>query len=570
MSTDPGEATLIGAPSGSASRESEGSPSRRTPFYSMKWIWPWLLAALGGGLVGLTFPPYDHAGIVWFALTPLIAALWFSPTEGQWRPIRLFGLGYVFGLAFFWTTFFWITSVTSLGWFVLAFYLGLYPAVWGLFLGVACRPADARGSQPIESSEWLKSSVNLRLALRGAAGWVAVEWLRGTLLTGFGWDSLGVSLWKNAVMIQIADITGEAGVSFLIVLVNLILVMTVRRMMLEASRPRLLRPHFDFTLTMALVGVVFCYGIHRINEYPKKGLYRLSVAAAQGNIPQNFDPDPAFEQHILEVYNRLSAIAAAKHPSLLIWPEAAIPRPLLNDDEMKQDAADILAKLHSDFLLGSVNFFLGKAYNSAVLLDPAGHPQVYNKIHLVPFGEYVPFRHTFPLFAWIVGQEIPSDFDAGTEPVVMTLSRSHPVRVGTLICFEDTLGDLTRQFAQKGAEMLVTLTNDGWFGHSAGSYQHLANAVFRCAETKLPLVRCANTGVTCTVDPFGQVAKTFESPHGNTFIEGVMFADVPVLPVPPQTFYTRYGDLFALACVAGALLSLRTLLFTARRPRKEI
>jgi apolipoprotein N-acyltransferase len=231
---------------------------------------------------------------------------------------------------------------------------------------------------------------------------------------------------------------------------------------------------------------------------------------------------------------------------------------------MEREVVGALGQLKGgDFLFGSVRYFLGNAFNSAVLLDVRGGVQVYDKIHLVPFGEYVPFRHSFPLFAWIVGSEVPSDFDAGTEPVVMTL-RKKPFRVAPLICFEDTVGELSRQFAQRGAELLITLTNDGWFRRSAGSRQHLANAVFRCAETKLPLVRAANTGVTCVVDPFGHVSQILENAKGSTFTEGVLFAKVPITIQPSKTFYTRHGDLFALACLVAAVLSLRSVIFTPR------
>jgi apolipoprotein N-acyltransferase len=366
-------------------------------------------------------------------------------------------------------------------------------------------------------------------------------------------------------MLQIADFSGVAGVSFLLVLVNLILVMTVRRLLLEAGRVKM-RPHFDFTITMALVSASLAYGIWRTSHYPKGvPAPQLSIAAVQANIPQDVKWDPTFEKHILDTYRRLSDTAIAMKPDLLIWPEAAMPRPLLNDEEMKAEATAILAKLKGDFLLGSVNYFLGNGYNAAILLDAAGHASVYHKMHLVPFGEYVPFRTTFPLFAWIVGSQVPSDFAAGEEPVVLTL-RKKPYMVAPLICFEDTVGDLTRQFAQRGAELLVTLTNDGWFRHSAGSRQHLANAVFRCAETKLPLIRVANTGVTCAIDRFGRVTQTLQNGEGDTFIEGVLFGKVTVPIQPPKTFYTRYGDLFAMLCFFGALLSIRTHLVTVRRP----
>jgi apolipoprotein N-acyltransferase len=353
------------------------------------------------------------------------------------------------------------------------------------------------------------------------------------------------------------------------VLVNLILVITVRRVMLEAGRVKM-RPHFDFTITMALLSASIGYGVYRINQ--KEDAYLLSVAAIQANIPQDRKWDPAFDRHILDTYLRLTGNALAFKPDLLIWPEASTPRPALNNEDITNDVLGVIDKSHTNFLFGTVRYEPPFAFNSAILLTDARRKdqtyeprmQIYDKMHLVPFGEYVPFRHTFPLFAWIVGDQVPDDFDAGTDPVVMTLSRK-PYRIGTLICFEDTIGDLTRRFARRGAELLITITNDGWFHHSAASRQHLANAVLRCAETKLPLVRAANTGVTCFIDRFGHVDRKLEV-DGNTFVEGCLYGTVAIRLQPPKTFYTQYGDLFGMLCLFGALLSIRTHLVTVRRP----
>ena len=534
----------------------------------MKHLWPWLLAAASGPLMALAFPPYEHSALAWVSLVPLLVAAWFGPrARGGREALRLLGLGYVSGLGFFWMSLHWLTEVTVAGWVVFAFYLALYPALWTLFAGLCCRPRDPSdlpspiSHLPPPPNPWLSSSGNLHLALRAAAGWVALEWARGTLFTGFGWNSLGVALWQNLPIIQITEFTGVAGLSFLVVLVNVILVMTGRRLAYEAGTSRM-RPHFDFTLTMALVLGSIAFGLWRTRQ-PAGLEVPLRVAAVQANIPQDQKWDAAFEQHIVQTYRRLSSTAAAFRPDLLIWPEAATPRPLLEDEEMKALALDVSRETGGDFLLGSIRYFLGGAFNAAVLLDQAGGLQVYHKMHLVPFGEYVPLRHTFPVFAWLVGDQVLGDFNAGAEPVVMRLRRK-PVRIGPLICFEDTLGNLARRFADDGAQVLITLTNDGWFRRSPASRQHLANSVFRAAETKRPLLRAANTGVTCFIDRFGAVERTLEI-RGSTFIEGVLLGEVRVPLQPPRTFYTRYGDLFSLLCAVLAILSLRTHLLTARR-----
>jgi len=529
----------------------------------MRHLWPWILAALSGLLMALAFPPVELGSLAWVALTPLIVAVWFGCTDGRWRVLRLFGLGYLTGLVFFWAAFFWLTEVTGLGWFLLAFYLAIYPALWALFAGLVCRPRR-ESDDTAPGVEWTRSFNNLRLAFRAAAAWVGLEWVRGTLFTGFGWNQLGVALWKNTALIQIADITGVGGITFLVVLANLMLVISVKRLSVEAGRMRL-RPHYDFSLTIVLIAATFCYGVSRLSRDPGTTA-PFSFAAVQANIPQHEKWDPAFEQNILDTYQRLSEIAIARRPDLLIWPEAALPRPLLTDDEMKKFVTGILAKHGSDILLGTENYNYAGGFNAAVMLDAAGGVQLYHKMHLVPFGEFIPFRHSFPLFAWVVGDQVPGDFEAGTEAVVMmTQGRKKHFRFAPLICFEDTVGELVRQFADKGAEILITLTNDGWFRESSGSRQHMINAIFRSVETKLPLVRAANTGVTCSVDPWGRVREILQTPDGNTFIEGFLYDEFDVTVQPQKTFYTRYGDLFSIACFFGALLSIRTHLVTARR-----
>ena len=181
--------------------------------------------------------------------------------------------------------------------------------------------------------------------------------------------------------------------------------------------------------------------------------------------------------------------------------------------------------------------------------------QIYRKIHLVPYGEYVPFRHSFPLFAWIVGDQVPGDFAHGTEPGVFT-TNDPSVRLGPLICFEDTIGSVARQPVLRGAQLLVNITNDGWFGHTAANQQQFAESVFRAAENRRPLVRCANTGVTAFVDRDGRVIQTLRMPGtGSVFGQGVLTGDVRVPVDGALTFYTRHGEVFSAACLAAAALA---------------
>ena len=537
--------------------------------------WPWLAAICSGFLYAACFPPFNLTWFCWIALTPLIAAIWFSGAESRHPWLRNLLLGYVAGLTFFWIVFSWLTTVTILGWFVLEFYMAIYVAIWAWFCGlVRPRPkinrvgcskweqmlSQARTSATPPQSPWTKSTNNLRLALLLAAAWTTLEWLRGWVFSGFGWNGLGVALHDNWPLIQIAELTGVAGLSFLIAFVNVIILTTAYRLVVEA-RTRVMRPHFDFTFTMAAIVGVLVFGFRATQVSP--AAKTLRVTAVQSNVPQNQKFDPQFTRRIFDQFRRLSEIALRSNPppELLVWPESSMPGPVLEDQESYKFVTDLAADADADFLLGTIDEDGGDVYNAAILLSEGGERvQMYRKVHLVPFGEFVPGRHTVPLLARIVGDQVPGDFKAGKEHTVFTLTNGD-VQVAPLICFEDTIGELARQFVvptetSPGANLLVDVTNDGWFQHSAGSHQHLANAIFRCIETRCPMLRAANTGVTCFINQFGRVTQELRDEIGSTFTEGVLSGDIKVPREHELTFYARHGELFAKTCAVITLIAI--------------
>ena len=545
------------------------------PMKKITKLWPWLAAICSGLLYAACFAPFNLTWFCWIALIPLIAAVWFSGTESRRPWLRNLLLGYVAGLTFFWTVFSWLTTVTVLGWFVLQFYMAIYLAIWAWFCGLV-RPrrkinrataskwdqmlAQARRSAAPLQPPWTSSTNNLRLALLLAAAWTALEWLRGWIFSGFGWNGLGVALHDTWPLIQIAEFTGVAGLSFLVAFTNVIILTTAYRLILEA-RTRMMRPHFDFTVTMAVIVGVLVFGVRATQISPPAK--PLRVAAVQSNVPQTQKFDPQFTRKIFDQFRRLSEIALRSNPppELLVWPESSMPGPVLTDPESYNFVMDLAASAETDILLGTIDEEQGDVYNAAMLVSDGGERvQMYRKVHLVPFGEYVPGRHTVPLLARIVGDQVPGDFKAGTEHTVFTLT-NREIRVSPLICFEDTIGELTRQFvlpteSSPGANLLVDVTNDGWFQHSAGSHQHLANAIFRCVETRRPMIRAANTGVTCFVNQFGRVTQELQDGKGSTFAEGVLTGEVMVPTEYELTFYSSHGELFAKACLAIALIAI--------------
>src|SRR5947208_4999804 len=288
-----------------------------------------------------------------------------------------------------------------------------------------------RAASPPRSA-WTRSTNNLLLAFVLAAGWTTQEWLRGWVFSGWGWNGLGVALHANWPLIQIAEFTGVAGLSFMVAFANVIAVTTVRRLILEA-RTHAMRPHFDLTLTMAAIVGILTFGLGAAQT--SLSTKPLRVAAVQSNVPQNQKFDPQFTSRIFDQFRRLSEIALRSNPppELLVWPESSMPGPVLEDQESYKFVTDLAADADADFLLGTIDEDGGDVYNAAILLSEGGERvQMYRKVHLVPFGECVTGRHTVPFLARIVGVQVPGDFKAWEEHTVFTLTNGD-VQVAPLI-----------------------------------------------------------------------------------------------------------------------------------------
>jgi apolipoprotein N-acyltransferase len=551
-------------------------------------LWPWLAAAISGFAYRMCFAPFDQAWLCWVALTPLLAAVWFSGANSKPRWLRDLLLGYVAGVVFFWTVFSWLHTVTVPGMILVGLYMGLYFAAWSWLAGVL-RPSprapkpltgleavtqrlaqkraaaglttlptlEAAPAVPQNNSPWLSSLNNLRLAFLLSAAWVTFETIRGLLFTGWGWNTLGSALHRQWAMIQIVELTGVPGLSFLVAFTNVILVATVCRFALETTT-RKMRPHYDFTLTMAAIIGVMGFGIRTVQI--RQPSTSVRVAAVQSNVPreQKFNAD--FAQATFDKFTRLSELGLSARPDLLIWPESSMPGLVIPGESSYEFVTAFSAQAKTDLLLGVIEQDDRDVYNSALLVSDEGKQiQLYRKLHLVPFGEYVPGRNTIPGIGAIVGDQVPEDFGFGKEPTVFRLTRPD-VRAAPLICFEDTIGELTRQFVLRGANLLVNITNDGWFLRSAGSQQHLDNAIFRCVETRLAMVRAANTGVTCFINEFGRITQVLLDDSGSQFTEGVLGGEVAVPTNYEPTFYVRHGEWLAQVCCAITALTLLVLL----------
>ncbi len=515
-------------------------------------LWPWLAAIASGLLAAGCFPPFDQSWFCWIALTPLIVAIWFSGENSRRRWLRNLLLGYLAGIVFFTATFRWLGALGDLyqSFFLhglsllLSIYLALHFAFWSWLVGL------------IKPKTFTTSWRNLLVAFLAACAWATHEWTRGWLFSGFGWNGLGVALHAEWPMIQIAEFTGVVGTSFAVAFANIIAVTTPLRLFAEARTHRM-RPHFDLTLTMVGIVSLLAFGLHRVQHSSPAKTVRL--AAVQASVPQLQKFDPRFTGEIFERFQRLSEIALAANPApdLLVWPESSMPDPVRDQNsESYRFITDFSAAMKTDLMLGTLDVDDGHEYNAALLVSNNGEQvQIYRKVHLVPFGEYIPLRHSFPLFAAVASTWVTGDLTAGTKHTVFNLTNAD-VHVAPLICFEDTVGDLVRRFVLNGANLLVDVTNDGWFLHSFGSRQHVANAIFRCVENRRPMVRAANTGVTCFVNEFGRVTQLLQDDTGNTFTEGVLTGSVDVPQDGRLTFYAQHGELFAKLCVAVTLVTI--------------
>ncbi len=499
-------------------------------------------------LLTLSFPGWDLAWLAWFAFIPLLRAL-----EGQ-RPARAFALAYCCGLVYWLASIYWLVHVTGPGTIVLCAYLALYFAVFGL---AASRP-------------WTRRLGAFRLFFVPAV-WVALECLRNWLFTGFGWALVGYSQYRNPLVIQFADITGAWGVSFLVVWTNICLLEALTQW--KPGGPGTGLPH---KTTRGLIAMIVCvwagvlgYGFWKLGSVPAAAdAPRIRVAVVQGNIPQELKWKAQARDYIMDTYLRLSAESLSDAPDLVAWPEAALPVILEEEPAYAARIAEFLKTTDAGLLLGAVTFQDPQYYNSAILLrSPDRLFQEYHKVHLVPFGEYIPLRRVLPFLETIVPI---GEVSRGTDYTIFELplrrdTQRRVARFGVLICFEDVFPDSARTFVRKGAQFLVNITNDAWYQRTAASFQHLQASVFRAVENRVCVIRAANTGISGFIDSRGRTASLVQDKTGRQiFVQGTRSREI-VLTQGETSFYSRYGDVFPAFCLA--LIGLGGIIARARSRR---
>lgn len=505
----------------------------------MQSQWRVFAAILAGFLLSLAFPPAEIEELAWVALLPLLIAL-----EDCEQPFRL---GFIFGVVFWVYTLSWLVHVTALGWVLLALYCSLYSGLFGvLYRGIS---ACCEG----------RCCSNIIKIFSTALGWGGIEWLRSTLLTGFPWNQLGISQYRNTVMIQICDWGGVYVLSVVLVIVNTALALTAGRYIRKRGEQERRVP-LELAAALIVVAVAFAYGAHRLAAKPSPDSSEIRVALVQPNIPQTRKWS---KQDIDMIFQRLENLSrnAVDVADLVVWPETATPD-FLRDSRPTFALLDRIGDGETEFLIGSMDYAVSEEqryryYNSSFLIGPEQRIiDKYDKCHLVLFGEYVPLEEQLPFLNALT--PIEGSFEPGPGPRIF---RAGPRRIpfAPLICFEDTLDYLSSAAVRAGARMLVNQTNDAWFDPSFGSRQHLAQSIFRAVENRVPLLRAANTGASAWIDPKGRIRKVLTDNEGEMRSAGFLSVAAKVPPANMDlSFATVSGGLFGKVCaiIAASLLGI--------------
>jgi apolipoprotein N-acyltransferase len=496
-----------------------------------------LLAATASGLLlTLAFPKSGHPVLALFAIVPLLLTLRTASLAGGFK------LGFITGLVHFVSLVYWAAYTMKIYGhlplylcipllILLAAYLALYPALFAGLTTCIRRPA------------WLLIYI--------PAFWTASEYLRATLFTGFPWELLGYSQYSNLPFIQIADITGIYGISFWLALINaavLLASLGFRRQRWQ-SQPVSRKSIGGAALAVLIVSCfLWGYGQNRIRTFDQEVSQapHRKISVLQGNIDQNKKWDRNFQKTTLQKYNALALQADRDKPDLIVWPETATPFFIGHNRPLTELLQTGIRQTRTDHLIGTPTAIRHNdrtAYhNSALLFDArAGLVDHYEKVHLVPFGEYVPFKEWLPFLGKMVAQV--GDFIPGTEGKAITWQDR---RIGVLICYEIIFPALSRAMVLNKTDILINITNDAWFGKTSAPRQHFSMAVFRAIENRRALARAANTGISGFIDPVGRIIQASELNTATTLTRA--------LPLMTTTsVYTSIGDIFALGCLIVTL-----------------
>ncbi len=506
---------------------------------------PLFLVVLSGVLAGLSFPKYGFSLIAWVAYMPLLFSI--KQITGNKIVLKSYLYGFVSGF---------ITNIILLYWVVVAMNeygnINLAVSILGLVLLAAILSALYSGTFTMFIKIFWNDSESGELLFIPIL-WVLLEYARTFLFSGFPWELLGYSQYKNLSLIQISKFTSVYGVSFLVMLFNVFLYECISWWYNTKSIRTEKYPFlFAKTITvLVLITAALIYG-DISKENTKSAINHpndeITVGLIQGDIDQNHKWDPVYQKNTIASYFALSQQAYDQlHPKLIIWPETATPFFFQSDLNYQDRISNFVRSLGIYLFFGSPAYDYTSSgvhyFNSAFLMGPDGNIiGRYDKRHLVPFGEYLPLKHIFFFLKKLTGS-----IGAFTPGRQNNLLKFDNVRIGTLICYEIIFPQLSAYDVRDGANLLVTITDDAWFGNTSAPYQHLSMAVFRAVENDRFVVRAANTGITAVISPTGKILASTK-----LFVPA--FIDYKIALIKTNTFYSAHGDVFVFACIVIFLL----------------
>ncbi len=567
-----------------------------------------LAIILSGLMVAALVPPFSFAMLAWICLIPLLIAVW--SLKGKHRAKKGFLIGYLAGAIAFGIQVSWLSTVSWLGPIVLAGYLALFFGAFGAFAATLGNPwnrAEEVSESPFRS---------LFTAFTHATVWAGLEWLRGWLFTGFGWNGLGIAFHETLVISQAADLLGVSGLSLMLVFFQCVLVQVAHRMN-KTAVDGIRRPRWDFAVSALGVGLLVAYGLLRIAGESGKESIPLKSLLIQLNIPHEGATVlwPAEQVHMGyedETLGALEAIAKADEeklkdaigksdegeielstPDWVLWPETALAGRIIRTDSGEwgswRENIDTIGRVREggtfDLIYGVVEIEgearedglhqkeKAKIYNSIAIQNAEGDLDTYRKRHLVIFGETIPFVESIPLLKKIyeqqAGAEYNGSFTAGPslDPLPYKL-KGKDIGIIPAVCFEDTVPRLTRKFVRDTPQIIVNLTNDGWFKESPAAAQHFANARFRAIELRRPMLRCANTGVSAAIDTIGSTAhpktgkpQILTDKNGSHFTRSSLLTELNIPVRPSFSLYALIGD---WGIIVLSLIGLSTAIMESR------
>jgi apolipoprotein N-acyltransferase len=533
--------------------------------------------ALTVALTVLSFPPFHTPEFAFAFAAPAVFWAYFRPSLKLYAWTLFAAQVLAWGILLF-----WLRHVTWAGPLLLAPVVGAWVGAWYL---------AAWWAMPRMAGQPTLTRLAGMLGLAGA--WVVIEWTRTWFLGGFDWLPLAASQWQEPAILQVAAFTGEGGVSFVLMAVNVGFAAYLYRLLgegpvAERRRGRMLSPleeplypiqrtdwglsrrSQEFLLALFLLLSCLCVYMVQVQPLDRARFDRAfaRVGFVQPYIPQSLKWDPNEAVRNIQVLDDETIAVAVAAPEVILWPEASTPGAVKGDPGMQARVEGIAARARATLLVGSITIEgtgpVEKWYNAAVLVssDSGLQPAYYAKRKLVPFGEYVPFR---PLLGWLskfvpIG---PDDFSAGNGPVPLVVALRHgPGAFGPLICYEDIFPRLARSNALAGSDAIVVLTNDAWYGEEGEAYQHAAHSVLRAVETRRPVLRCGNGGWSGWIDEFGVVKATHVlEEDGSVYFRGsrVMSVTRDARWIGRNSFYVEHGDWFVLLSAALVLFGVAAL-----------